>query len=131
LSAQGAALDQLGRYEEARQYYTSALKIAPEEPSVLSNLGLSYALSKDLPKAEEILRRAYARAGTNPRVRANLALVVGLQGRLAEAEGIVKAGQSGEEAAANVAYLRQLLSRKQKQRADVDRIAPAANGRSD
>jgi Flp pilus assembly protein TadD len=50
LSVQGAALDQLGRYEEARQYYTSALKITPDEPAVLSNLGLSYLLSKDLPK---------------------------------------------------------------------------------
>src|SRR4051794_13056907 len=76
LSAQGAALDQLGRFEEARQYYASALKIAPEEPSVLSNLGLSYVLEKDLPKAEETLRRAHSRAGADPRVRANLALVV-------------------------------------------------------
>jgi Flp pilus assembly protein TadD len=115
LSAQGAVLDQLGRYEEARQYYASALKIVPDEPTVLSNLGLSYALSKDLPKAEETLRRAYARAGADARVRANLGLVVGLQGRLAEAEGIVKADLPAEEAAANVAYLRQLLSRKQKQ----------------
>ncbi len=32
LSAQGAVLDQLGRYDEARQYYASALKIAPDEP---------------------------------------------------------------------------------------------------
>ena len=62
LSAQGATLDQLGRYEEARQYYTSALKIVPDEPSVLSNLGLSYMLSKDLPKAEETLRRAHSLA---------------------------------------------------------------------
>jgi Flp pilus assembly protein TadD len=66
LSVQGALLDQLGRYEEARQYYASALKIAPDEPSVLSNLGLSYMLSKDLPKAEEILRRAYGRADASP-----------------------------------------------------------------
>jgi Flp pilus assembly protein TadD len=122
LSAQGAALDQLGRYDEARQYYASALKIVPDEPTVLSNLGLSYALSKDLPKAEETLRRAYGRAGADARVRANLGLVVGLQGRLAEAEGIVKADLPAEEAAANVAYLRQLLSRKQKQRADVGQV---------
>jgi Flp pilus assembly protein TadD len=120
LSAQGAVLDQLGRYDEARQYYASALKIVPDEPTVLSNLGLSYALSKDLPKAEETLRRAYGRAGADARVRANLGLVIGLQGRLAEAEGIVKADLPAEEAAANVAYLRQLLSRKQKQRADAD-----------
>src|SRR4051812_43595348 len=53
LSVQGTVLDQLGRHDEARSYYASALKIVPDEPSVLSNLGLSYVLSKDLPKAEE------------------------------------------------------------------------------
>src|ERR1700738_2096876 len=113
LSVQGTALDQLGRYDEARQYYASALKIPPEEPTVLSNLGLSYVLSKDLPKAEATLRRAYSRADADPRVRQNLALVVGLQGRYAEAESIVKADRPAGEAAANVAYLRRLLSRKE------------------
>src|SRR3954467_11515128 len=58
LSAQGATLDQLGRFEEARQYYSSALKIVPDHPSVLSNVGLSYVLSKDLVRAEDTLRRA-------------------------------------------------------------------------
>src|SRR6202166_3755017 len=120
LSAQGTALDQLGRYDEARQYYASALKIAPDEPSVLSNLGLSYVLSKDLAKAEETLRRAYSRADANPRVRQNLALVVGLRGRLAEAEGILTADRPAEEAAANVAHLRQVLSRKESAHKDVD-----------
>jgi Flp pilus assembly protein TadD len=128
LSAQGAALDQLGRFDEARQYYASALKIVPEEPSVLSNLGLSYVLSKDLPKAEETLRRANSSAESDPRVRQNLALVVGLQGRLAEAEAIVKADRPAEEAAANVAYLRRLLSRKENARADADK-APVAVAR--
>src|SRR5689334_6904751 len=33
LSAQGAVLDQLDRHDEARQYYATALKIAPDEPS--------------------------------------------------------------------------------------------------
>ena len=47
------------------RYYASALKIVPDEPSVLSNLGLSYMLTKDLPKAEETLRRAYASAGAD------------------------------------------------------------------
>jgi Flp pilus assembly protein TadD len=120
LSVQGAVLDQLGRYEEARQYYASALKIAPDEPSVLSNLGLSYMLSKDLPKAEETLRHASGRAGASPRVRQNLALVVGLQGRLAEAETIVKADQPAGEAEANVAFLNRLLSRKDGARAEAD-----------
>jgi Flp pilus assembly protein TadD len=129
LSAQGAVLDQLGRYDEAWQYYASALRIAPDDPSVLSNLGLSYMLSKDLPKAEETLRRAYGRTGASPRVRQNLALVVGLQGRLAEAEDILKADQPAEEATASVAYLKRLLSRKEGARAEVDSKKAAATGR--
>ena len=90
LSAQGAVLDQMGRHDEARRHYETALKIVPDEPSVLSNLGLSYALAKDLPKAEATLRRASARPGAEPRVRQNLALVVGLQGRFQEAEQIAQ-----------------------------------------
>jgi Flp pilus assembly protein TadD len=111
LSVQGTALDQLGRHDEARRYYASALKIMPDEPSVLSNLGLSYVLSKDLPKAEEILRRAYASSKADARVRQNLGLVVGLQGRFAEAETIVRADLPEDQAAANVAYLKQMLSK--------------------
>ncbi|MGY4448084.1 Flp pilus assembly protein TadD [Bradyrhizobium sp. i1.3.1] len=42
LSVQGTALDQMGRHDEARSYYASALRIAPGDPGVLSNLGLSY-----------------------------------------------------------------------------------------
>jgi Flp pilus assembly protein TadD len=113
LSVQGTALDQLGRHDEARRYYASALKIAPDEPSVLSNLGLSYMLSKNLPKAEEALRQAYASGRADARVRQNLALVIGLQGRFAEAEQIVRADLPPDEAAANVAYLKQMLSRKE------------------
>jgi len=133
LSAQGATLDQLGRFEEARQYYSSALKIRPDEPAVLSNLALSYVLSKDLPKAEETLRRANVRAGNDPRVRANLALVVGLRGNMAEAEKIARADLPPEEAAANVAQLKQWLSRKEKEnaRAQMDKMPVAPSKRSD
>jgi Flp pilus assembly protein TadD len=112
LSAQGAVLDQMGRHADAQRYYLTALKIVPDEPSVLSNLGLSYALSKNLPEAEATLRRASARPQTDPRVRQNLALVVGLQGRFAEAESIARADLPADEAAANVAYLRQMLAHR-------------------
>ena len=130
LSVQGTALDQLGRHEEARAYYASALKIAPDEPSVLSNLGLSYMLSRDLPKAEQTLRQAYASPRADARVRQNLGLVVGLQGRFAEAETIVKADLPPDEAAANVAYLKDMLSRKDNPRAGHGSIPVAALGRN-
>jgi Flp pilus assembly protein TadD len=112
LSAQGAVLDQMGRHEDAQRHYLTALKIVPDEPSVLSNLGLSYALSKDLKNAEATLRRAAAQQPADPRVRQNLALVVGLQGRFAEAEDIARADLPPDQAAANVAYLRQMLAHK-------------------
>ncbi|EJW10956.1 Flp pilus assembly protein TadD [Rhodovulum sp. PH10] len=111
LSAQGAVLDQLGRHEEAQRYYASALKIVPGEPTVLSNLGLSYALAKDLPRAEETLRQAVARRSDDPRVRQNLALVVGLRGNFADAEAIARADLPADEAAANVAYLRAMIAK--------------------
>lgn len=112
LSAQGAVLDQMSQHEEARRYYASALKIVPDEPTILSNLGLSYALSKDLARAETTLKRASVRGGDDPRVRQNLALVVGLQGRFAEAEKIARADLGADEAAANVDTLRQMLAQQ-------------------
>ena len=130
LSVQGTTLDKLGKHEEARRYYASALKIVPDEPSVLSNLGLSYMLTRELPRAEETLRQAHASSGADARVRQNLALVVGLQGRFAEAENIVKADLPADEAAANVAYLRQMLNRKDPRTAA--RAAPGvARGQGD
>jgi Flp pilus assembly protein TadD len=128
LSVQGTVLDQLGRHDEARRYYASALNIAPGEPSVLSNLGLSYVLSKDLPKAEEVLRQAYSSGKADARVRQNLGLVVGLQGRFAEAESIVKGDLPEAEAAANVAYLKQMLNRKDNPRGGAGTIPVASLG---
>src|SRR5712692_8760324 len=130
LSVQGAVLDQMGRHEEARRYYASALRLAPENPAVLSNLGLSYALAKDLKQAETILRRAAARPDAEGRVRQNLALVVGLQGRYQEAEEIARADLPPEAAAANVAYLREMLSGKSdwKKLGRTSAVAAASSG---
>src|SRR5262249_34081022 len=110
LSVQGAALDQMGRHEEAQRYYATALRIAPDEPSVLSNLGLSYALSKDLVRAEATLRRAAGQSRVDSRVQQNLALVVDLQRPAADAEGLPRAVPPAGEA--NVAYLRQVLAQQ-------------------
>lgn len=112
LSAQGAVLDQMGRHDDAQKHYTSALKIMPDEPSILSNLALSYVLMKDLKRAEETLRRAVNQPSAGPKVRQNLALVVGLQGRFGEAEKIAAADLPPNEAEANVGYLRQMLAQQ-------------------
>ena len=112
LNAQGAVLDQMGRHPEAQRHYAAALKIVPNDPSVLSNLGLSYLLAKDLKNAETTLRKAAAQPNADPRVRQNLALAVGLRGRFEEAEKIASADLPEKEAAANVSYLRQMLAQQ-------------------
>ena len=108
-SAEGAVLDQLGRSAEARSRYRMALDIQPNEPTVLSNLGMSYVLSGDLKTAEANLKTASEQPTADSRVRQNLALVVGLQGRFGEAEQIARRELTQQQADANVAYLRSML----------------------
>lgn len=111
-SAEGAVLDQLGRSDEARQKYKMALQTQPNEPSVMSNLGMSYVLSGDLKTAEGYMRNASKLPAADSRVRQNLALVVGLQGRFSEAEEIARKELSQQQADANVTYLRSMLSQQ-------------------
>ncbi|MCG6856837.1 MAG: tetratricopeptide repeat protein [Salaquimonas sp.] len=112
LSAKGAILDQLGKSDAAREMYRQALDIVPNEPSVLSNMGMSYLLANDLPSAETYLRKANAQNGADSRIRQNLALVVGLQGRFDEAEKIASAELPAAEAKANIQYLRKMLTQQ-------------------
>ena len=84
----------------------SALKLAPDEPTVLSNLGLSYALVKRLDDAERTLLDAAAKPKADARVRQNLALVLSLRGKFAEAEAALRQDMPAEEAAAVIADLR-------------------------
>lgn len=126
-SAEGAIQDQLGNPGEARQLYGEALKLAPGEPSVLNNLGLSYVFTNELAKAETTLRQAAADPRAGSRVRQNLALVVGLQGRFEEADRLASAELPPDEARANIAYLRAMLTQpntwKQLKQADGKRAA--------
>jgi Flp pilus assembly protein TadD len=110
LSAQGAVADQMGEHARAQAFYESALRIVPGEPGVLSNLGLSYALSKRLPEAERTLREASAHPQADARVWQNLALVLGLQGKLPEAEAVLRRTLPAAEAEANVQALRGMVA---------------------
>ncbi len=110
LSAQGSVADQMGDHERARDYYNSALKIRPDDPAVLSNLGLSYALSRNLPTAESTLRHAAGQPAADMRVRQNLALVLALQGKFGEAEEVSRRDLGPADAASNVAEIRRMIS---------------------
>ncbi|MBO0345695.1 tetratricopeptide repeat protein [Roseibium sp. CAU 1637] len=113
LSAEAAVLDQMGNHARAKTLYHQALQINPNDPSILNNLALSHLMSKELPEAEYTLRRAASAPGADSQVRQNLALVLGLQGKFQEAEQVASTDISPEDAKANIAYLRQMLSASQ------------------
>jgi Flp pilus assembly protein TadD len=112
-SALGTALDQQARHTEARERYEQALALNPGELSVMNNMAMSYALQGKLPEAEKLLREALSAPGGKnmPRIRQNLALVVGLQGRFEESQKIASEDLPPNEVEANLAFLKQMLSR--------------------
>lgn len=112
LSVKGAILDQMGRNGEARALYAQALMMAPQEASLEANIGLSFAMTNDLANAEAHLRKAVQMRGANSKIRQNLALVVGLQGRFDEARAIFGAELPPDQVEANMAYVRALLTQQ-------------------
>ena len=55
LSTEGGIRDSLNQHQEARVLYQQALVLAPGEPQVLNNLGMSYVLTNELGAAENVL----------------------------------------------------------------------------
>lgn len=112
LLVKGAILDQMGKTAEARKTYELGLKIAPNQPSLYANLGLSYAMNNELVLAETTLRKAVALPGANSQVRQNLALVIGLQGRFDEARALFAAELPPDAVESNMAYVKSLLTQQ-------------------
>jgi Flp pilus assembly protein TadD len=109
-SALGAALDQLGRFSEARQAYAEALAISPNQVGVLTNMGVSHLMEGDPAAAEPVLRQAAAQPNAPPEARQNLAIALALQGKFGEAEALERIDLPPAQVAANMQYLHGLLS---------------------
>ncbi len=107
-SLKGAALDQFEQFAQARQHYSKALSLAPNDPGIIANVGLSYALEGDPKTAEIWLRRAAVMPGASPSVRQNLSLVLGLQNKFGEAEKWAARDLDKEATANNMSYIRKL-----------------------
>ena len=110
LSAQGTLRAKQGSHAEAQQYFLAALQQKPDAVSVINNLALSYALDGKAKKSEELLRKAAASGHDDKRVRQNLALVLGLQGKFEEARQVASVDIPQREAQSNVAYLQNMLA---------------------
>jgi Flp pilus assembly protein TadD len=100
------AYEQSDRDAEALAAHQHALALAPDNPATLTNLGMYYAGHGDAASAEPLLRRAAAAPTATALERQNLALVLGLEGKLSEAEQLERRDLPPEVVASNLAYLR-------------------------
>ena len=87
----GVALDQVSRFDEARAAWAQALALSPENPAVLTNMAMSLS-------------------GATLQMRVNLALMIGLQGRVAEAEAMLRRDLPPEMVEQNLSWLRRTSS---------------------
>jgi Flp pilus assembly protein TadD len=110
LSAQGTLRAKQGQYAEAQQYYLAALQEQPDAVSVINNLALSYALDGKADKSEELLRKAVDGGHGDKRVRQNLAMVLGLQGKFDEARQVASVDMTEQQAKSSMAYLHNMLA---------------------
>ncbi len=118
--ARGTALAKEGSYREAISFYERAQALNPGHPSVLNNLALAYTMSGEPDRGEQLLRQAKASGTDNAKVRQNLALVLGLQGKYDEATKMASVDLAPGEAQANTALLRKMV------KLDAKPMAPAA-----
>ena len=110
LSVIGVTMDQLDQHTPAQDYYKRALALSPDNPKILSNLGLSYALANKPLLAEQTLRQAAATSDADARVHQNFALVLGVQGKFAEAEKAIGPDTPKELVESNATYFHALLA---------------------
>lgn len=109
-SALGVALDQVGRYADARRAYQEALALQPNDPGVMTNMGVSFLMEGEPEQAEPVLRQAADLPGAPPQARQNLAIALALQGRFAEAEQLERMDLPAGVVSQNQSYLRSLLT---------------------
>ena len=102
----GVAYEQVRRFDDARAAWNQALVLSPNNPDVLANAATAALTQGDAPGAETLLRRAAAQPTASAKVRQNLALALGLQGKMGEAEQILRRELPPEQAEQNLRWLR-------------------------
>lgn len=112
LSAEGTLLAKHGNHVQAQKFFLAAMREQPNAVPVINNLALSYALGGQPKRAETLLRHALAKGSHNNRVRQNLALVLGLEGKFAQAKAVASVDMSPEQAQTDVAFIENMVDNK-------------------
>lgn len=102
----GTAYEQVRRYDDARAAWAQALALSPHNPDVLSNMAIAAMTRGDNAAAEPLLREAAVQPNASLKVKLNFAMVLGLNGKMGEAEQILRRALPPEQADQNLAWLR-------------------------
>ncbi|MEM7621001.1 MAG: tetratricopeptide repeat protein [Pseudomonadota bacterium] len=111
ISAKGTLYAKNGAHKNAQKEFQKALKIKPDEPTVLNNLALSYALNGNPGKAESLLRNVIQKGQATDQIKQNLALVLSLQGRFKDAKALAVTTMPEVAAQDEINYFRKLVKK--------------------
>ncbi len=123
LSLLGVAYQQVRRAEDARAAWNAALTLSPGNAEVLNNAAMAQMTGGDPAGAETLLRQAAAQPNASMQIRLNLAMALGLQGKIGEAEQIIRRDLPPDAADRNMEWLRNQT--RQTTPVSTDAAAPA------
>ncbi len=94
LNGLGILLVERGSVDDAIIYFKEALKYQPDSPTILNNMGLTYAINDEPENALQVMGQAVEESpSATPQRKAvelNLALILGVYGDMQAAEKILK-----------------------------------------
>ncbi len=96
-----------GRTNAATETLENALRIQPEDPVLLNNLGMCWIVRRDYEKALEMFNKAAGLVPENTKYRANMAVALGLMGREEESLSLFRQVLPEDQANHNLNVLRQ------------------------
>ncbi len=113
----GIALDKSGDFMGAESAYRQGLSVAPQDPGLLNNYGLSLAFSGRHQESIGVLRQLAFGPNASARYRQNLALAYGLAGRMDEAAEVSRIDLDEKSVQQNLATYEVMRSRAETARA--------------
>ena len=96
-----------GRTNAAIETLQNALRIQPEDPVLLNNLGMCRLVEREYQKALEMFDKAAGIMPENRKYRANMAVALGLMGREEESLSLFRQILPEDEAIHNLSVLRE------------------------
>jgi len=107
------AYDMMSDYATAQDHYKSALALSDNNPSISNNMALSLAQSGDLDGAVAILLDAMTKGRKTDKMRQNLAMLYGIQGKTDKAEALLRLDIDKEAVRNNLRFYSKLRGETQ------------------